>query len=47
MEISIRTLGIAKCIECGKVFDLDIEEQAADWYYGHDCYIEEEDDASN
>jgi hypothetical protein len=43
--ISIRTLGIAICIECGKRFDLDIKEQAEEWYYGHDCFVEEEDDA--
>ena len=42
--ISLRTLGIVKCVECGKVFDLDVEEQAADWYYGHDCFLEEEED---
>jgi len=43
--ISLRTLGIAICIECGKRFDLDIEQEAEEWYYGHDCFVEEEDDA--
>jgi len=38
----LEVLGYAKCPECNKVFDLDIEEQASEWYYGHDCMIEEE-----
>ncbi len=40
--ISLRTIGIVKCVECDKVFDLDVEEQAEEWYYGHDCFVEEE-----
>ena len=27
----------AKCVECGRVFDLMNEEQAEEYYYGHDC----------
>lgn len=27
----------AVCPECKRVFDLLNEEQAAEWYYGHDC----------
>jgi hypothetical protein len=27
----------AKCGECGRVFDLMNEEQAEEYYYGHDC----------
>lgn len=27
----------AKCAECGRVFDLFDEEEAEEWYYGHDC----------
>lgn len=27
----------ARCPECGRVFDLLDEEQAEEWYYGHDC----------
>lgn len=27
----------AKCQECGRVFDLLDEEQASEFYYGHDC----------
>lgn len=38
----LEVIGYAKCPECNKVFNLDIEEQAADWYYGHDCFLEEE-----
>jgi hypothetical protein len=25
------------CAECGRVFDLMNEDQAGEWYYGHDC----------
>lgn len=27
----------ARCVECNRVFDLLDEEQAGEWYYGHDC----------
>ena len=27
----------AKCTECGRVFDLFDEDDANEWYYGHDC----------
>jgi hypothetical protein len=27
----------AKCVECSRVFDLLDEEEAGEWYYGHDC----------
>ena len=27
----------AKCAECGRVFDLLDEEEASEFYYGHDC----------
>lgn len=27
----------AKCIECSKEFDLTNEDQAAEWFYGHEC----------
>jgi NOL1/NOP2/fmu family ribosome biogenesis protein len=33
---------MAKCPECDRVFDLDVEQQAEEWYYGHDCFVEEE-----
>ena len=36
---------IVKCPECGRVFDLLIEEQASEWYYGHDCEPKEEENA--
>jgi endogenous inhibitor of DNA gyrase (YacG/DUF329 family) len=26
-----------KCPECGRVFDLTDEEEAEEFYYGHDC----------
>lgn len=28
---------VAKCEECGRKFDLTIEDQASEYYYGHDC----------
>ena len=28
-----------KCVECERVFDLTDEEQAGEWYYGHDCEV--------
>ena len=31
----------AKCVECERVFDLLDEEQASEYYYGHDCESEE------
>ena len=30
-----------QCDECGRIFDLFNEEQAAEFYYGHDCEAEE------
>jgi hypothetical protein len=27
----------ARCEECGRVFDLFDEEQAEEFYYGHEC----------
>ena len=33
----IRVPTKAKCPECGRVFDLLDEDDAAEWYYGHDC----------
>lgn len=30
----------ARCIECSRVFDLLDEEQAGEYYYGHDCEVE-------
>jgi hypothetical protein len=40
--ISLQSIGYAKCPECDRVFDLDIEDQAEEWFYGHDCFVEEE-----
>jgi len=34
----------ARCVECGRVFDLLDEQDAGEWAYGHDC--EEPTDAS-
>jgi len=30
-------MGKIECGECGRVFDLTNNEQAQEWYYGHDC----------
>jgi hypothetical protein len=38
----VRVQTQAKCVECGRVFDLLDEEEASEYYYGHDC--EESDD---
>lgn len=27
----------AKCVECNRVFNLLDEDQAGEWFYGHDC----------
>lgn len=28
---------MARCCECGRVFDLSDETDAEEWHYGHDC----------
>lgn len=33
---------MAKCVECSRTFDLTNEEQAEEWFYGHDCEVESE-----
>ena len=38
MGIYIQTK--AKCVECSRVFDLMNEDDAGEWYYGHDCEAE-------
>jgi DNA-directed RNA polymerase subunit RPC12/RpoP len=25
------------CVECGRIFDLTNEDDAQEYYYGHDC----------
>lgn len=35
MTINIPTK--IKCLECERVFDLLNEDDAEEWYYGHDC----------
>ena len=27
----------AQCVECERVFNLMDEDEAGEWYYGHDC----------
>ena len=38
-EGKMKTQTKAKCVECGRVFDLLDEEQAGEFYYGHDCEV--------
>ena len=26
-----------ECVECGRVFDLSVDEDAEEFAYGHDC----------
>jgi hypothetical protein len=33
--------GFQQCPECERVFDMDNKDEANEWYYGHDCFIEE------
>ena len=28
---------LRKCIECGRIFDLAVEQDSEEFYYGHDC----------
>lgn len=28
---------MAKCKECGRTFDLWNDDEAGEWYFGHDC----------
>lgn len=40
MTLELGGLKIAtktRCVECGRVFDLLNEDDASEWYYGHDC----------
>jgi hypothetical protein len=30
----------ARCVECSRVFNLLDEDDAGEWYYGHDCEVE-------
>jgi DNA-directed RNA polymerase subunit RPC12/RpoP len=29
-----------KCVECNREFDLIDEDDAQEWYYGHDCEVD-------
>jgi hypothetical protein len=39
MEGGLRIQTKAKCVECARVFNLLDEEEAGEWYYGHDCEV--------
>lgn len=32
---------LVTCEECETTYDLAVEEQAAEYFYGHDCEVEE------
>ena len=32
---------VEQCPECERVFDLTDEDDASEWYYGHDCEEQE------
>jgi hypothetical protein len=34
-ELKVKTR--VKCVECSRIFNLLNEEEAGEWYYGHDC----------
>lgn len=34
---AIRSGTKSHCVECGRVFDLEDEEDASEFYNGHDC----------
>lgn len=29
-----------RCVECGRVFDLTDENDADEWFAGHDCEVD-------
>lgn len=33
----------ARCYECGRVFNILIQEEADEWFHGHDCEGNEND----
>ena len=35
----VRMLENMSCQECGRVWDLNDEDDANDYYYGHDCEV--------
>lgn len=36
-RINAHVSATRKCVECGRVFDLTNDDDAAEWVYGHDC----------
>lgn len=40
MDGIVGNIGKAKCPECGRIFDLLDEDDANEFYYGHDCEVE-------
>ena len=42
--IDLSQFGYAQCPECERTFDLDKPDESGEWYFGHDCFVEEEED---
>ena len=36
-RINLRAMQTQECVECNRVFDMDIDIDANEWQYGHDC----------
>jgi hypothetical protein len=34
---ALKQMNVRRCVECGRVFDLTNDDDAAEWVYGHDC----------
>lgn len=34
---------MVKCVECGREFDLTNEQDADEWYNGHDCEVDDDE----
>ena len=41
LRLRRKAVMMAKCNECERVFDLLNDHDIDDWYYGHDCEVEE------
>ena len=38
-SLDLMKAAIKKCVECGRVFNLFKDEDAQEFYYGHDCEV--------
>jgi hypothetical protein len=37
--LRLRAMQTQECVECNRVFDMDIDIDANEWQYGHDCEV--------